>query len=109
MAERSKSLQQQIDAMFGQITALTFYVRGALDKHPKAHEALDMAEQELERMTATFLQRPFADEIFDGIDIVRKSLGRPPHPRPESTPPRAERRFPWPSGRPAGRPAGLRR
>ena len=68
--------------MFGQIMALTFYVRGALDKHPNAHEALDMAEQELERMTATLLQRPFADEVFDGIDVVRKRLGRPPYHRP---------------------------
>ena len=81
MTDRTKTLQQQIDAMAGQITALTFYLRGALDKHPKANEALDMAEAELERMTAVLLQMPFSDEMFDGIDLVKKDLGRPPHRR----------------------------
>ena len=82
MTDRSKTPQQQIDALAGQVMALTFYLRSAIDKHPRAHEVLDMAESELEQMTASLLPRPIADEVFDGIDHVRKSLGRPPLTRP---------------------------
>jgi hypothetical protein len=88
MADRTKTVQQQIDAMQGEITALAFYLRAALDKHPRANEALDMAEAELERMTAVLLQMPFADEMFDGIDRVKKDLGRPPHRRQPSQDPK---------------------
>lgn len=86
MTDRTRTIQQQLDALQGQVLALTLYLRAALDKHPSAHQALDMAEAEIERMTATLLARPFADEMLDGIDLVRKRLGRSPLQRP---PPRS--------------------
>lgn len=72
--ERLVLVERRIAVLQGHVIALTHYLRASLDKHPNAHEAIAMAERELEGMTATLLNSQFPDALFDGIALTRKQF-----------------------------------
>lgn len=74
MENRTKTIEQRIDWIGGQIAALGVAVHGLIRHHPKRDELAQHLHAELERMYVSLSTKGLPDETLRGFDAVRDSF-----------------------------------
>ena len=82
MSHRTKTEQQQIDFLAGQVSALGLACFALLKTHPNRAAAVQVLNDALERQLAAMLPSPLSDEVRSGIEAARDLflLKSPPDP-----------------------------
>jgi len=80
MSGPTKTLDQRIALLQGQIIALTVYVQAIAGQlsTDQMRSASANAESTLKQMADALFAYPFPDDVFDGIDLVRSQYFQPP-------------------------------
>lgn len=68
---RTKSLQQQIDFLSGQVWALSIASHALLKYHPDRVTAAGLVHADIERALSDLLPSGFSDETLHGIAVAR--------------------------------------
>ena len=83
----SKTTDERLAGLQGQIIALTYFVRSILASNEIAGTIAAEAQVNLEQMKSAFVALPFPDDIFQGIDYAMNAvLGREHQANPRQVP-----------------------
>jgi hypothetical protein len=76
--ERTKTVDQRVDWLGGQVSALMACLHAVICQHPNRQAVAEQMSESIERLLTASLRSPIPDEYQRGIELVRDQLLRRP-------------------------------